>query len=187
MYYINQQLTFDNDMIYFLDKSNKRHEVMMSWEDDLMKASADFICQNGGHILEIGFGMGISANYIQQNQITSHTIIENHPDIIPKALAWAENKTNVTIVQGSWYDNLSNLGIYDGIFYDTYGDEHNKYFATSITQLTKTGTLLTFWNMLSEPMNIFRFENVEYDVYDITPPQNSYFNSSKYYLPKKQF
>ena len=187
MSYLNQQLIFEENMIYFLGELDKRYEVMMDWEDDLMKSSADFICQNGGHILEIGFGMGISANYIQQNNISSHTIVENHPDIIPKALEWAQNKPNVNIVQGSWYNNLSNLNTYDGIFYDTYGDEHNKYFATSITQLTKTGTLLTFWNMLSEPMNIFRFENVEYDVYDITPPQNSYFNSNKYYLPKKQF
>jgi protein arginine N-methyltransferase 2 len=184
MYYINQQLTFDNDMIYFLDKSDKRHEVMMSWEDDLMKASADFICQNGGHILEIGFGMGISANYIQQNQIASHTIIENHPDIIPKALAWAEDKPNVTIVQGSWYDVLQTLGVYDGIFYDTYGDEHLKFFPTSVLQLTKTGTLLTFWNTISQPMNIFGFENVEYDVFTINPPKNSYFEFDKYYLPK---
>ena len=80
MNYLNQELVFEEDMIYFLDKSNNRHEVMMSWEDSLMKASADFICQNGGHILEIGFGMGISANYIQQNNRLSHTVVENHPD-----------------------------------------------------------------------------------------------------------
>ena len=184
MYYLNQQLVFSDDMIYFLDKNGNRHEVMMNWEDNLMKASADFVCQNGGHILEIGFGMGISANYIQQNQITSHTIIENHPDIIPRALAWAENKPNVTIVQGSWYDVLQNLGVYDGIFYDTYGDEHIQHFPTSVLQLTKSGTLLTFWNTLSRPMNIFGFENAEYDVYDINPPKNSYFEFDKYYLPK---
>jgi protein arginine N-methyltransferase 2 len=187
MYYLNQRIVFEEDMIYFLDKSDNRYEVMMSWEDTLMKSSADFICQNGGHILEIGFGMGISANYIQQNEILSHTIVENHPDILPKALEWVQDKPNVTIVQGSWYDNLSNLGIYDGIFYDTYGDEHLKYFANSVKQLTKTGTLLTFWNTKSSPTNIFKFEDVEYDIYDINPPKNSYFNSNKYYLPKKQF
>ena len=187
MNYLNQELVFEEDMIYFLDKSNNRHEVMMSWEDSIMKASADFICQNGGHILEIGFGMGISANYIQQNNIISHTVVENHPDILPKALEWAQNKPNVTIVQGSWYDNLNNLGTFDGIFYDTYGDEHLPYFATSITQLTKKGTLFTFWNIKTSPTNIFKFEDVEYDIYDINPPQNSYFNSNKYFLPKKQF
>ena len=42
---------------------------MMDWEDPLMSASAAYICEGGGDILEIGFGMGISAGYIQ-----SHTI-----------------------------------------------------------------------------------------------------------------
>jgi len=184
MYYLNQKLVFEDDMIYFLNKSGNRHEVMMSWEDPLMKASADFICQNGGHILEIGFGMGISANYIQQNQILSHTIIESHPDVIPRALAWAENKPNATIVQGNWYDVLQNLGVYDGIFYDTYGDEDFRKFPASVLQLGKPGTLLTFWNPFSEPSNIFGFDDAEYDVHNVNPPKNSYFEFDKYYLPK---
>ena len=46
---------------------------MMDWEDGLMKKHADYVCSNGGDILEIGFGMGISANYIQQNNPASHT------------------------------------------------------------------------------------------------------------------
>lgn len=184
MFYLNQELIFEENMIYFLDNLGNRYEVMMDWEDTLMSASADFICQNGGDILEIGFGMGISANYIQSHNINSHTIIENHPDIIPKALQWAQDKPNVTIVQGSWYDNINILGTYDGIFYDTYGDEHIRHFSNSVSQLTKKGTLLTFWNTLSQPMNIFGFENVEYDVYNINPPKNSYFEFDKYYLPK---
>jgi predicted O-methyltransferase YrrM len=183
----DEELVFTEDAIYIKGTIYQKTAVMHLGEKELMYKLADIVTINGGDILEIGFGMGISANYIQQNQITSHTIIENHPDIIPKALAWAEDKPNVTIVQGSWYDMLSTLSIYDGIFYDTYGDEHLPYFATSIAQLTKTGTLLTFWNIKTSPTNIFKFENVEYDIYDINPPQNSYFNSNKYFLPKKQF
>lgn len=40
------------------------------------------MCEGGGDILEIGFGMGISAGHIQANSITSHTIVENHPQVI---------------------------------------------------------------------------------------------------------
>jgi len=28
---------------------------------------------------------------------------------------------------------------------------------------------------------------VTFDVYDVNPPANQYFNHSQYYLPKKQF
>ena len=77
MSYISQSLTFDSDKIHYIEHENT-YEVMMDWEDSIMSASAAYICENGGDILEIGFGMGISAGYIQQHTINSHTIIENH-------------------------------------------------------------------------------------------------------------
>ena len=84
MNYINKTLIFEDDKIYHIDEEGFEWQVMMSWEDPIMKASADYVCGNGGNILEIGFGMGISANYIQANDINSHTIIENHPQVIEK-------------------------------------------------------------------------------------------------------
>ena len=66
MSYTNKTLTFENDQIYFYDTdiSPNKLEVMMDWERLLMSASAAYATQNGGDILEIGFGMGISAGYI---------------------------------------------------------------------------------------------------------------------------
>ena len=70
MEFKDRKLIFDDSTIYFIDKdSQKKHFVMMDWEHNIMKAHADYACSNGGDILEIGFGMGISANYIQQNNI----------------------------------------------------------------------------------------------------------------------
>ena len=95
MNYLGKTLTFESDRIYFYDEEfGDNRSVMMDWEDSLMSASAAYVCQNGGDILEIGFGMGISAGYIQSHSISSHTIIENHPDIIPRAQAWASEKSN---------------------------------------------------------------------------------------------
>ena len=84
MAYINKNLTFESDKIYYTE-GDVKWEVMMSWEDTLMSASAAYVCQGGGDILEVGFGMGISAGYMHSHSISSHTIVENHPDIIPKA------------------------------------------------------------------------------------------------------
>ena len=86
MKYIDQTLTFESDKVYYVEQDTE-FQVMMSWEDSIMKASADYVCEGGGDILEIGFGMGISAGYIQANSITSHTIVENHPQMIVKAKA----------------------------------------------------------------------------------------------------
>ena len=72
--------------------------IMMDWEHPAMSASAAYITEGGGDILEIGFGMGMASNYIQSHSIDSHTICEVHPQIITKAQEWAVGKSNVTIV-----------------------------------------------------------------------------------------
>ena len=137
MNYIDQNLIFEDDKIYFINSRGEERQVMMSWENNLMKKHADYICQNGGDILEVGFGMGIAADYIQANNPTSHTIVENHPQIIEKAKAWAEGKSNVIIVEGDWLEKLSELSVYDGIFADTYGDENFANFAETFPIIIK--------------------------------------------------
>ena len=79
MAYKDETLIFASDKIYYTGEAGVELEVMMDWEDSIMEASADYVCEGGGDILEIGFGMGIAADYIQANSITSHTIVENHP------------------------------------------------------------------------------------------------------------
>ena len=105
MSYTDKTLIFELDKIYYYSEGwGENIEVMMDWEDPLMSASAAYVCENGGDILEIGFGMGISAGYMHSHSIASHTIIENHPDVIPKAQEWANSKYNVTIITVIWYD-----------------------------------------------------------------------------------
>ena len=188
MGYTDKTLVFESDKIYYNDSDfGGDFEVMMSWEDPLMSASAAYACENGGDILEIGFGMGISAGYIQSHSISSHTIIENHPQIITKAQEWASGKSNVTIVNGSWYDVKDSLSTYDCVFYDTYGDDNLEQFSSSLSTLVKSGGKATWWNMNSNESNFFNISNVTYTAININPPTNSYFNSSTYYLPKKEF
>ena len=76
-------MTFTSDRITIPartmgDPDGSVEEVMMSWESPIMEASAEWVCSGGGDILEIGFGMGISASFIQQQNISSHTIVESH-------------------------------------------------------------------------------------------------------------
>ena len=188
MSYINQPLIFDSDKIYYYSKDwEKNVEVMMDWEDPLMSASAAYVCEGGGNILEIGFGMGISAGYIHSHSIASHTIIENHPNVIPKVQEWADKKSNVTIITGSWYDVKDSLSTYDGIFYDAFGDENMDNFSSSLSNFSKLGTKVTWWNNIPSANNYYNIPNVDYETINVSPPSNFYFNSITYYLPKKEF
>ena len=185
MTYISSDLIFGSDKITYTHGDFHTVEVMMDWEDSIMSASAAYACEGGGDILEIGFGMGISADYIQQHTINSHTIIENHPDIIPKAQAWAADKPNVTILEGSWYDIKDTLSTYNGLFYDTWGDKNNTDIWTLMPSFMKPGGRATWWGSHKELSR--GLDGVTFDVYDVNPPANQYFNHSQYYLPKKQF
>ena len=200
MNYLEQPLLFINDKIYYQHNNSTNEtdcfEVMMEWEHSLMSASAAYVCEGGGDILEIGFGMGISAGYIQSHSIDSHTIVENHPDIIPKAVAWASNKSNVNIISGSWYRKMrSSDGItwtnifstYDGLFYDTYGDSDMQYFSSSLSSYMKPGGRACWWNSITGSNNYYNIPDVTYEIIDIDPPKNNYFNHKQYYLPKKEF
>ena len=180
-------LTITDSQITFNKNSNSSliEHVMMDWEDDIMKGHAKVVCHNKGDILEFGFGMGISATYIQSYNPKSHTIIEIHPQIIEKAKLWALDKSNIKIIEGDWFKCLDQLGKYDGVFFDTYGDEKFGMFGKIAKTLTKPGAHVTWWNSISKPENIYRFKNVTYTKYDVDPPKNSYFNDKEYYLPLK--
>ena len=120
----------DDKLEFLKDRiiNNELGIIMMDWEHPLMKRHAEIVCKNGGDILEIGFGMGISAQYIQEQDIDSHTIIEIHPEIAERAREWAKDKENVKLIESDWRDIIEKLEIYDGIFYDAEQDKHKLEF-----------------------------------------------------------
>lgn len=109
--YLEERVTFSEDKV--MDEESKA--VMMAWESPLMEAHAKAICSRGGHVLNIGFGMGLVDSAIQQYSPVSHTIIEAHPEVYARMLqtGWGE-KENVKIVFGRWQDVISQLDTYDG-------------------------------------------------------------------------
>ena len=45
---------------------------MESWEKPYMEALADVATRNGGRVLEVGFGLYLSANGVQAHEIVEH-------------------------------------------------------------------------------------------------------------------
>ncbi len=96
-----------------------KFQVMMEWEKPYMQACIDAL-KPFGDVLEIGFGLGYSADHIQTYHPKSHTIIEYHPEVAKHARNWAKRHPNVTIIEDTWQNALAKLGIYDCIFFDDY-------------------------------------------------------------------
>lgn len=108
----------DEDILY---GSSEDHQYMMEWEREYMEACVDYLNPHGD-ILEIGFGMGYSADRIHSYDISSHTILEPDPVVYKKALEWAKKYDNVIIHNQGW-PCCDNLLKYDCFFYDPYIEE----------------------------------------------------------------
>jgi hypothetical protein len=97
-------------------------QVMMEWEKPymthLVKALKPF-----GNVLEVGFGMGYSADAIQKYDIESYTIVEIDPNVLEYLQKWAkQQKVLPTILEGAWQKMIFSSAppIYDCIFFDDY-------------------------------------------------------------------
>lgn len=129
--------------------------VMEDWETPYMKELADIACANGGVILELGFGMGISANFIQQHNITKHIIIEANHDVAEKAREFGNTAPHeVEVLEGLWEEVIERVpdDSLDGILFDTYPlsdkelyQNHFFFFPYAYKKLKKGG-IFTYYS-----------------------------------------
>lgn len=143
----NERLIFTDEYIT-LASNGDSHTIMHVGETMYMKELAEIVTKNGGDILEIGFGMHISADFIQSNlNVKSHTIIEVHPEIYKKGLEWAKDKPNVEVILGDWIDLLPLKDRkFDGVFYDPYNDYNLPEFLNYVKGNCKENTVVGFYD-----------------------------------------
>jgi cyclopropane fatty-acyl-phospholipid synthase-like methyltransferase len=147
-----EEIIFEEDGIYIRTYSGSKYgnPIMHNGEKNLMELLASIATKNGGDILEIGFGIHLSADAIQSNpNVTSHTIIEVHPEIYKKALEWAKGKANVEIILGDWTDIIPNLDKkFDGILHDTHIDKNIPKFLDTVKNNCNENCIVSFFEYL---------------------------------------
>lgn len=99
-------------------------QVMQSWERPLMDIMAREVTASKGDILEVGFGMGISARAIVDQGCRTYTVIEAHPGVAALAREWTSHlDIPANVIEGLWQDVIPQLSLstqFDGILFDTY-------------------------------------------------------------------
>lgn len=185
------QYEFHGDRIW-CEEFNQ--EVMMDWEAPIMERMAAEVCHNRGDVLEVGFGMGISAGFIQSHQPRSHTVIECHPQILERLRKHAGKTPGMNVIHGMWQDVIGTLGdrAFDGILWDTFGgvdsfsnrDLFRQFFPFVKSSLRPQGRF-TFWNPMPDPIATWDYglEGVTWTSFPVDPPPNAYFEFQTYCMP----
>jgi guanidinoacetate N-methyltransferase len=114
-------------------------EILEDWHIPLMRAMSRAVSETRGDILEIGFGRGLAASFIQENRPRSHTVIECNDSVIRRFFEpWRKQYADrdIRLVRGKWQDVIGRLGNFDGILFQTYPlneKEFTDYLSRSIT------------------------------------------------------
>ena len=119
-----------------------QYPVMADWERPYMERLAAIAASNGGTVLELGYGMGISASALQLHDIDSHIVIECHPDVIAQCVVMhraALTSGSMHLMTGYWQDVthlLADASI-DGILFDTFPVSHEEMIGTHCSSLKR--------------------------------------------------
>ena len=162
--FLRSGLTFRDGRI--LDES--RNAVMMAWEFDIMKCTADLLSPaNGLRILNIGHGMGIIDDLFQAKSPSAHHIIEAHPSVLEqmKRKGWFDRPA-VTVHEGRWQNVIPKImeqeQMFDVIYFDTFAEDYKAlqgFFSDFVLGLLEDGGKWGFFNGLGADRQIC------YDVY----------------------
>lgn len=113
-------------------------EIMEDWQIPVMQRMAEIVGKTQGDVLEIGFGRGISATFIQQCEVKSHSIIECNAAIRDRFEKWRQQYTgrDIRYLSGRWQEVIGQLGKYDAILLHTYPLNEQEYFAQVVQSVT---------------------------------------------------
>ena len=114
------------------DRSQKildEQEIMEDRQRPIMKAMASIAGETHGDVIEVGFGRGVSASYVQELGVSSHTIIECNDAVCERFETWRKRYPGreIRLVHGMWQDTITSLGLFDAVFFHTYPLNEQEY------------------------------------------------------------
>jgi amino acid adenylation domain-containing protein len=140
-------------------------QVMQAWEAPLMRALAQAVAGARGDVAEIGFGMGISAGFVQALRPRSHTIVECHPDVLAALQRWRAGHVDadIRVAACRWQDWDVAPECFDGVLFDTYPTSEDEYTAEVTTAPTFAASFFATARRLLRPGGVFTYYTNEID------------------------
>jgi guanidinoacetate N-methyltransferase len=112
--------------------------IMEDWQIPVMEAMARIVTETHGDVMEVGFGRGVSARFIQDCGVKSHTIVECNDSVIERYGLWRAQypERDIRLLAGRWQDVTEQMGQFDGIFFHTYPLNEAEYAETVLQSVT---------------------------------------------------
>lgn len=116
-------------------------EIMEDWQVPVMRAMASHVAGDHGDVLEIGFGIGVSAGFIQEIGVRSHTIVECNDFVVERYEQWKQGYPgrDIRLIHGLWQDTTDQFEMFDGIFFHTYPLNEAEYLQNIARSITYAG------------------------------------------------
>ena len=184
----------EKELVMVLEKKGKKivNQIMQAWETSYMKELAKIATSKGGNVLEVGFGMGISAGFIEKSKkIKTHTVVECHPLMIQSAkkkFAKQIQSKKFILKEGFWEDVTKKVPneSFDGILFDSCPlDQEVEFFQffpffKEAFRLLKKDGIFTYFS--DEPLKLSKrhvveltkagFKNIDFKVCKVHPPKD---------------
>ncbi len=139
--------------------------VMEDWQTKLMRRLAEIVTRHHGDVLEVGFGLGLSATAIQEFGARSHTIVECNAAIVDRFTRWKSDHTaaRIQLLEGRWQDCVDRLGEYDGILFDIYPLTKAEMFKAVVQDVTLAQPFFDVAARHLAPGGVFTYFTAELD------------------------
>lgn len=140
-------------------------QVMQDWEIPLMRTMAEVVAAGHGDVLEIGFGIGLSATFIEECGVRSHTLVELNQDVARVARDWAATRAgaDIVVLDGHWQDQGSRLGLFDGVFWDAFPTSELEFDQYVLRDSTVAESFFPFAASHLRPGGVFTYYTNERD------------------------
>ena len=140
-------------------------EIMEDWQTPLMRAMAGAVTAAHGDVLEIGFGRGVSADFIQAGGVRSHTIVECNDSVVERFQRWRAQfpERDIRLIHGLWQATVDQFGQYDGIFFHTFPLSEAEYVETVVNSVTFAEHFLPTAAAHLRPGGVFTYMTNEID------------------------
>ena len=141
-------------------------QIMEDWQTPIMQAMARQVAGEEKDVLEIGFGRGVSASFLQSLGLKSHTIVESNDFSVEKHFhPWRKRhaESNIRLVHARWQDALNQLDLYDGIFFHAFPLNEQEFIDTVVNSITFAQHFFPIAAQLLRPGGAFAYLTTEID------------------------